>query len=145
MSTELKHGYPLFLASVTNADEARLALAGGADLIDCKAPASGALGALPTTVVRRIARAVNGRAPVSATVGDLPCEPKPVCQAVVEMAKTGVEFIKVGLFEGGRPQETINAVSKLDIGRAHLVAVLFADRQPDLSLISDLSQAGFGA
>ena len=143
MSAKLQHEHPLFLASVTDADEAQLVIAGGADLIDCKAPASGALGALPTSEVRRIAVSVAGRVPVSATIGDHPCQPEPVCRAVVEMAVTGVDFIKVGLFDGGFPRQTIQAVSKLDIGSSRLVAVLFADRQPDLSLLDDLSQAGF--
>ena len=42
----LRRGRPAFLASVINADEADIALEGGADIIDCKDPASGALGAL---------------------------------------------------------------------------------------------------
>ncbi|HNI07365.1 MAG TPA: (5-formylfuran-3-yl)methyl phosphate synthase, partial [Thiobacillaceae bacterium] len=61
-----------WLASVTGAEEARLALAAGADLIDCKNPAAGALGALPRATVAEVLAAVGGRRPVSATIGDFP-------------------------------------------------------------------------
>ena len=39
------------LASVKDTDEAEIALSGGADIIDFKDPAHGALGALPVEVI----------------------------------------------------------------------------------------------
>jgi len=42
-----------FLASVGNLPEARLALAGGADVIDLKDAGNGALGALPVATLRQ--------------------------------------------------------------------------------------------
>ena len=89
------------LASVANLEEALLVLQAGADLIDLKAPAAGALGALPPEAVRQIVTAVAGRRPVSATIGDLPMEPARVLEAAREMAATVVDFVKVGFFPGG--------------------------------------------
>ena len=45
---------PLLLASVRSAGEAQVAVAGGADLIDAKEPARGALGAVDADVVSAI-------------------------------------------------------------------------------------------
>src|SRR3569833_821568 len=61
-----------WLASVTDADEARQVLAAGADIVDAKNPHAGALGALPLDTVRAIVNAVGGQAPGSATVGENP-------------------------------------------------------------------------
>ncbi len=63
-------------ASVTSEAEVLCAASGGADIIDCKDPAMGALGALPHVVVARIREAVPAHIPVSATIGDPPPEPE---------------------------------------------------------------------
>ena len=86
------------LVSVRSAHEARLALAGGAAVIDAKEPRAGALGALPVDVVAAIVRAVDGRVPVSATTGDLPLDPALLAPALAAMAATGVDYVKIGLF-----------------------------------------------
>jgi dihydroneopterin aldolase len=62
----------LFLASVRDAAEAEMALACGADIIDLKDPSQGALGAVSLDAIASTVRCVAGRAPVSATIGDLP-------------------------------------------------------------------------
>ncbi|HEX3600534.1 MAG TPA: (5-formylfuran-3-yl)methyl phosphate synthase [Lacipirellulaceae bacterium] len=62
---------PGLLVSVRNAEEARAALAGGADVIDVKEPNNGALGAAPADVVSTIVRVVDGRAMVTAALGEL--------------------------------------------------------------------------
>ncbi|MDO9383001.1 MAG: (5-formylfuran-3-yl)methyl phosphate synthase [Hyphomicrobiaceae bacterium] len=132
-----------FLASVRNEDEARLALAEGADIIDCKEPASGALGALPLEVVAAVRRAIPAQIPVSATVGDLPCEAAALCGAAQTMAGTGVDYVKVGLFPGTEAKAAIAELGRLDLGRSRLVAVMFADLEPDFSLIANMTAAGF--
>lgn len=58
------------LVSVRSADEADAALAGGADLIDCKEPARGPLGVAEPEVVAAILDRVAGRVPVSAALGE---------------------------------------------------------------------------
>jgi (5-formylfuran-3-yl)methyl phosphate synthase len=61
---------PQLLVSVRSADEARAALAGGADLVDVKEPSRGPLGAADSDVIAEVLRAVKGRLPVSAALGE---------------------------------------------------------------------------
>ena len=74
------------LASVTTVEEARLAVTCGADIIDCKDPSRGALGALPIETVTAIRKAVPPRITLRATIGDLTAEPGPVAAATRAMA-----------------------------------------------------------
>ena len=60
------------LVSVVSATEARRALAGGADIIDVKDPAEGALGAPSPRVLSEVVAAVGAAAPVSVALGDDP-------------------------------------------------------------------------
>src|SRR4051812_42317194 len=62
---------PGLLVSVRSPEEALAALTGGADVIDVKEPDRGSLGAADPGTITDIARAVNGRAPVTAAVGEL--------------------------------------------------------------------------
>ena len=62
----------LMLASVSNPAEAEAVWAGGADIIDLKDPAKGALGALDADVAAGIVRSVGKRKPVSAAAGTPP-------------------------------------------------------------------------
>jgi uncharacterized protein (UPF0264 family) len=136
-------GRPRFLASVTSALEAQTAIAAGAEIIDAKNPAEGALGALPHKTVRGIVEAVARAAPVSATVGDLVPEPDVLCRAAVAMAGTRVDLVKIGFFTGGDPVESIRALGRLDLHRTRLVGLLLADRDPDFNLIGEMARAGF--
>jgi uncharacterized protein (UPF0264 family) len=139
----LRRGRPAFLASVTNAEEAELALSGGADIIDCKDPSSGALGALGAATVQDIVARVAGRLPVSATVGDLPPRPDVLIAAVGAMAKTGVDIVKVGLFGSEDPRTAIAALGLAHARATPLIAVLMADQAPNFSIVHDLAAAGF--
>lgn len=134
---------PRFLASVTSAAEAAIALAGGAEIIDAKDPASGALGALPVATVRAIVETVAGVVPVSATIGDLVPEPALITAATYSMAATGVDMVKIGLFEGGDARASIRALAALDLGPVRRVGLLLADRDPDFTLIEAMADAGF--
>ncbi|MGB9151452.1 MAG: (5-formylfuran-3-yl)methyl phosphate synthase, partial [Burkholderiales bacterium] len=130
------------LASVMNLEEAQIALDGGADIIDLKNPLAGALGALPLDDIRAIVKMVNKQRPVSATIGDLSMEPEIICEAVDATAKTGVDYIKIGFFKSENIRACITALSPL--AQQHkLIAVLFADQQPDFSLLDNLAEAGF--
>lgn len=130
------------LASVAGPEEAAVALAGGADLIDLKNPGDGALGAVPPSVVRATAAAIAGRRPVSAVAGNLPFTPEAVPPAVRAMAEAGAAWVKVGLFPAGETAATLRALRELS-GRVRLVAVLFADQEPDLAVLPALAAAGF--
>lgn len=134
---------PAFLASVRNADEARAALAGGADILDCKDPSLGALGAVSLQVVREIVVAAGPGVTVSATIGDLPNDAMRVVRAAEEVAAAGVNIVKWGIFDTDGAAQVIDALQGADIGSSQLVAVLMADRNPDLSLLAPLAAAGF--
>lgn len=131
------------LASVTGPEEALIALDGGADIIDLKNPKAGALGALPLTVIRQVVDVVAGRRPVSATIGDLPMQPDLVVQRVAETAATGVDIVKIGLFGNVGQAECIRAMTPLVQRGTRIVAVMFADQQPDFALLPLLAEAGF--
>jgi uncharacterized protein (UPF0264 family) len=136
-------GRPRFLASVMSAPEALTALAAGAEIIDGKNPAEGALGALPHATVRAIVEAVGHTVPVSATIGDLPANPDVLCVAAIAMAATGIDLVKIGFFDGGDAKASIAALGRLDLGQARLVGLLLADRNPDLNLVAAMADAGF--
>ena len=131
------------LASVNSVAEALLVLSADVDIIDLKQPALGALGALNIATVKQIVAEIDGRCPVSATIGDLPMQPDPVFNAVKAMAETGVDYIKIGFFPGDDWHGTIKKLSALTEQNHALIAVLFADAQPDLGIISLLKEAGF--
>ena len=131
---------PRFLASVRGAEEAHIALAGGADIIDAKEPRAGALGAVPQGVLLAIVAAVNDARPVSATIGDCP-----VAQAagrVYATAETGVDFVKLGLFDVPS-RDALAALERCAQSGVRLIAVMFADLGPDFALIPRLAGAGF--
>jgi uncharacterized protein (UPF0264 family) len=136
-------GRPRFLASVTSAEEARTAVTAGAEIIDCKNPSEGALGALPADTVRAITLVVGHAVPVSATIGDLPAEPDRLSEAARAMAATGVDLVKIGFFSGGDAPASIAALGRLDLGRARLVGLLLADREPNFNLVAHMAEAGF--
>jgi FolB domain-containing protein len=132
----------LFLASVTGAEEAEVAAAHGADIIDLKDPAKGALGALAEREVRVVVAGIAGRRPVSAVIGDLPMRAEAVFAAASAMAGTGVDFIKVGLFPEPGREACIRALQPL--ARAtKIIGVMFADLGPDPALIRTMAEAGF--
>ncbi len=131
------------LASVTDLDEALMALEAQVDIIDLKQPARGALGALDAASVAGITAALGRRCPVSATVGDLPMQAGILVDAVANMAATGVDYVKMGVFAGGEPLAVINALSPLAQQGVRLIAVLFADQQPDWGLLPALKAAHF--
>ncbi|HLN09568.1 MAG TPA: (5-formylfuran-3-yl)methyl phosphate synthase [Xanthobacteraceae bacterium] len=132
----------LFLASVNGPDEAEVALARGADIIDLKDAARGALGALPEATVRATVDAIGRRRPVSTVTGDLTMEPDVITAAVSAMAATGIDFVKVGLFPGERREDCVRALAPL-AARMKIVGVMFADDGPDLALLPLLAGSGF--
>jgi uncharacterized protein (UPF0264 family) len=130
-----------FLASVTNEHEARLCAELGADIIDAKNPARGALGALPGETVRAIRAAVPDHIAVSATVGDPSDEPESTLHAVRFMAATGVDFVKIGLWPG--QGGIVRQLARPLRSGVRLVGVLLIDRGLDLALVAALREAEF--
>jgi dihydroneopterin aldolase len=130
------------LASVADLAETEIAVAGGADIIDLKDPKAGALGAIATEAIRQAVRQVAGRRETSAVCGDLPMEPEIIRSRAEEVAATGVDYVKVGFFPSANAAACAKALA-LVAARTKLIAVLFADREPDFGLLDDFAKHGF--
>jgi (5-formylfuran-3-yl)methyl phosphate synthase len=130
------------LVSVKDRAEAAMAVAAGADLIDAKDPARGALGGLPVAEVRAIHAAVAGRAPTSAVVGDEE-DADILLQGARALADTGVSFVKLGLAGRMASAEAIRSLGERLPRRIAVVAVLFADAPPSKALVPVLAHCGF--
>lgn len=123
-----------FLASVRSPAEAELVLGAGADIVDLKDPTAGALGAVAPDVIEDCLKAIDGRKPVSATVGDLPMVPDVVSKAVEATASRGVDTVKLGVQPHGDVRGCLNALRSLRLS-ADLVLVFFADALPDIDAL----------
>jgi uncharacterized protein (UPF0264 family) len=130
------------LASVATLAEAGQAAALGADILDLKDPARGALGAWEADALRAAVARLGRRAVLSATTGDLPMRPELLAAAAAEVARSGVAYVKVGFFAGGDHPACARALAPIAGRGARLVAVLMADQAPDLELLPALARAG---
>lgn len=139
------------LISIMNVQEASIAIAHGADIIDLKDPKTGALGALPITTIKCIVDFMNGARPTSATVGDLPAQNsvqvEVLVNAVLLLVETNVDFIKIGFYvtEDYQPclSELKNLIKMCLPKTVKLIAVLFAEYDYPAELTSELKKAGF--
>jgi uncharacterized protein (UPF0264 family) len=130
------------LASVRDACEARIALDAGVDVIDLKDPAHGALGALAPETLAGITALVDGRALVSATTGDLPCEAATLDAAIRRTRATGVDIVKVGIFAAVPGDAVIRALARHAGQGARIVPVFFAEYWQDAGPFEELAEAG---
>lgn len=128
------------LASVCSATEAEIAFAAGADLIDLKDPAAGALGALPAATITDCVQRIAGRRPVSATIGDVTADVTRVAARVVSTLATGVDLVKVGLFGAGPWRTCLEALAD---HAPRIVVVLFCDQRIGFDMLPDLARVGF--
>jgi uncharacterized protein (UPF0264 family) len=117
------------LVSVSSVVEAAAALDGGADIIDAKDPASGALGAVSLDVLRGIHAHVAGRRPVTAALGDAIDEAS-VERAANAYARAGARLVKIG-FSGvaspGRVAALITSACRGAAERTGVIATAYAD------------------
>ncbi len=133
-----------FLASVNTVQEAILAEQSGVDIIDLKNPDEGALGALPPGCISDILNVLVHSTKTSATIGDLPFDPRIVIPAVHQTAKTGVDYIKIGLFPGENFNHCLDELNTNIIQhKLKLIAVVFADYTIDDDQINAIARAGF--
>ncbi|CAN7640124.1 dihydroneopterin aldolase [Phyllobacterium sp. LjRoot231] len=132
------------LASVQDFREAEIVFQNGADIIDLKDPANGALGAVEPSKLMEVIDFIAGKRPVSAACGDLPMQPEVVRKKVEEFAATGVDYIKIGFFPSGHLAGCLEALRAL-ASHNKLIAVLFADYRDTYgkNLFEGLSSAGF--
>lgn len=118
------------LVSVVSAVEARVALDGGADIIDVKDPSQGPLGAPAPRVLSEVVSAVAGRAPVSVALGDMPDMPHTAALAARGASLGGADYVKVGLrgvSEIDAAVALMAAVADAVEPRTAVVAVAYAD------------------
>jgi len=133
-----------WLASVQSLQEAQTLLPVLPDILDIKNPSEGALGALDTITVAKIVRLVSRHCQTSATVGDLPMQADLINPAMLAMAASGVDYVKVGLFPDSGLIECIESMADTIAQlSAPVIAVLFADKMPEQGVIPLLKQSGF--
>lgn len=118
------------LVSVRSRDEALDALHGGADLIDAKEPAVGALGAVSLSTFASIAECVGNDVPVTAALGDADDE-RSLEDLARAFGQAGAAFVKVG-FAGIDSQDRVcsmlaAAQRGVTATGATVVAVAYAD------------------
>lgn len=130
-----------FLASVRDAAEAEMALGAGADIIDLKDPSQGALGALAPGAIALCVRTVAGRAPMSATIGDLPLGSKTLRDAVLTTASLGIDYVKLGLFPDRDAERSLDSLTP-KAAQFRLILVLFADALPQFDAIELAARIG---
>jgi (5-formylfuran-3-yl)methyl phosphate synthase len=118
------------LVSVVDAAEARLAVAGGVDVVDVKNPAEGSLGAPAPGVIAAVRDVLPAGLPLSAALGDLPALPGTAALAALGAARSGADYVKLGLWG---PSSVPEAMAVLRAARAavdaatRVVAVAYAD------------------
>jgi len=137
------------LASVSSLQEAKIALQENVDIIDLKDPSQGALGAVTTEVAQEVVKFISGQCLVSATIGDLPMQATLITKAIATMASTGVDIIKVGVFDdltnevvASLKEQAIKGVNGINGKQFTIVIVFFVDKGLDSEKISDLAKAG---
>lgn len=117
---------PLLLVSVRNADEARAALEGGADIIDVKEPSRGSLGKADATTLEEIHFAIAGQRPLSAAMGEL----LQLNQEASLESIRGYTWVKFGLSHCGLPLEwrtKWRSLRERFAGHNEVVATAYAD------------------
>ncbi|MGD9159069.1 MAG: (5-formylfuran-3-yl)methyl phosphate synthase [Desulfobacteraceae bacterium] len=101
------------LISVINEHEAKIAVDGGADIIDVKNPHEGSLGANSPEVIKCIRNVVPQGIPVSAAIGDAPDLPGLMSLAALGAAACDVQYIKVGLYGVNSKERAVNLLMEI--------------------------------
>ena len=124
------------LVSVKDAAEAAAARAGGADIIDAKEPASGALGAVDLVTFDDIVAEVAGTRAVTAALGDAEDE-RAIARTVGAYARAGARLVKIG-FAGiaslTRVMSLLAAARDGAATHAGVIATAYADAECVASL-----------
>ncbi|MFN8457287.1 MAG: (5-formylfuran-3-yl)methyl phosphate synthase [Anaerolineae bacterium] len=120
------------LISVNSVTEAQAARQGGADIIDVKNPAEGALGTASVSALRDIRAALPTKSIVSAALGESNSAPGVLALAGYGAATFGVRYVKLGLLTPV-PTEAITLLQQVQAAlhlanpECALIAVGYAD------------------
>jgi (5-formylfuran-3-yl)methyl phosphate synthase len=120
------------LVSVVDAQEARVAVDAGVDIVDVKNPAEGSLGAPGPRVIERVREVVPPERPVSAAIGDLPNLPGTAALAALGAARSGAAYVKIGLWGTSTADEAVavlRAAREALDGGAVVIAGAYADAE----------------
>lgn len=120
------------LISVTSAIEAQAAYQGGADIIDIKNPAEGALGAASVKALHDIQAALPPASSLSAALGESNSAPGVLALAAYGAVTFGVRYVKIGLLtpvptEAITLLQQVQAALHLSNPECALIAVGYAD------------------
>ena len=129
------------LTSIKSLSETTLVLKKGVDIIDFKDPSIGALGALPIKKIICLLKSIPSEQLTSATIGDID-DIQTIKKKVVMLSKTNINFIKIGFFFDYKKVKTLKNIKELAKNKK-IIAVLFADNQPDFRLIKEIKKINF--
>ncbi|NLI93799.1 MAG: hypothetical protein GX434_16880 [Peptococcaceae bacterium] len=122
------------MISVVSGKETLAALEGGADIIDVKNPAEGALGAPTPAAVQDVCLRLKGSKPFSIALGEFPGKPCAAALAALGSAFFRPDFVKIAFIPHHSPEEickTLQEIKKslsiIDFKRISLVSVAYAD------------------
>ena len=119
------------LVSVRSAAEAKVALAGGADIIDAKEPSRGSLGAVSASALQEICAAIPDSRPMSVALGDPKTADETLRIISAALQSQRPAYLKLG-FAGLRNPESIRSLLRAALQGAAgrpvaIVAVGYAD------------------
>ena len=104
----------------------------------------GALGALNVDIVAGIVKMIDGRCQTSATIGDLPMQADVISSAMIAMACSNVDYVKIGIFPDKNLPECIRGLaSTVKQLATPVIAVIFADKMPSEDCLTILNESGF--
>ncbi|PPR30213.1 MAG: hypothetical protein CFH28_00831 [Alphaproteobacteria bacterium MarineAlpha6_Bin6] len=129
------------LISTKSFEELNLVKEKGVDIIDFKDPSKGSLGAIPINKINTFLKVIPEDQLTSATIGDID-DIEIIKKKVFLLAKTNVDFIKIGFFFNDKKIKLLKNLKK-DIKNKKLIAVLFADNFPSLNLINIIRKNNF--
>jgi uncharacterized protein (UPF0264 family) len=118
------------LVSVIDGAEARVAVAGGIDIVDVKNPAEGSLGAAAPRVIAQVRAVLPAELPLSVAIGDMPSLPGTAALAALGAVRSGADYVKLGLWGASNTQDAVAVLSaaREAVDRdAAVIAVAYAD------------------
>ena len=134
------------LTSVRNLEEAQQVVAGGSDWLDLKEPRSGALGAVSIDTLKAVvdwARCNAPGLPLSATIGDERTTPATMLASVTEVAATGVNYVKLGLFADSLSKIMSDTLAEVLASHHNVIVICFVEKLLDLAVVEEI--IGWGA
>ncbi len=122
------------LVSAASAPDARAAVDGGADVVDAKNPAAGALGPVSLETMRAIVEAVDGARLVTAALGDAR-DAASIRADACRFTSLGARLVKVGFAGVHQPDDVVTLATAAVRGardgdlEAGVVLVAYADAE----------------